>query len=286
MFGSLKQNPVALGLGGLALLVLLSMSISIVPETKQAIISSYGQPLRVVNPYKPNQQFGDTWAGLTFRIPFVEQIQWVDKRVLSVSMQPQEVQSTDRRRLRVDAFARFRIVKPAKMYQAIRTEEALKAQLQTILESRLRNELGKRSFETLLSAERGAVMDNIQASLDREARKYGAQIIDVRIKRTDLPEGQSLQSAYQRMQSAQQQQAIAIDAEGQKEAQIIRAEADAKAAQIYAQSYGKDADFYDFYRSMQSYRRTFQQDSQNGDGNTTVVLSTDNDYLRNFRDGR
>jgi hypothetical protein len=114
------------------------------------------------------------------------------------------------------------------MYQAIRTEEALKAQLQTILESRLRNELGKRSFETLLSAERGAVMDNIQASLDREARKYGAQIIDVRIKRTDLPEGQSLQSAYQRMQSAQQQQAIAIDAEGQKEAQIIRAEADAK----------------------------------------------------------
>jgi membrane protease subunit HflC len=112
------------------------------------------------------------------------------------------------------------------------------------------------------------------------------KIIDVRIKRADLPEGQSLQSAYQRMQSAQQQQAIAIDAEGQKEAQIIRAEADAKAAQIYAQSYGKDADFYDFYRSMQSYRRTFQQDSQNGDGNTTVVLSTDNDYLRNFRDGR
>jgi membrane protease subunit HflC len=90
------------------------MSVSIVPETKQAIISSYGQPLRVVNPYKPNQQFGDTWAGLTFRIPFVEQIQWVDKRVLSVSMQPQEVQSTDRRRLRVDAFARFRIVKPAR----------------------------------------------------------------------------------------------------------------------------------------------------------------------------
>ena len=126
----------------------------------------------------------------------------------------------------------------------------------------------------------------IQASLDREARKYGAQIIDVRIKRTDLPEGQSLQSAYQRMQSAQQQQAIAIDAEGQKEAQIIRAEADAKAAQIYAASYGKDPEFYDFYRSMQSYRRTFQQDNQNGDGTTTMVLSTENDYLRNFRDGR
>ncbi|MGC1468909.1 MAG: protease modulator HflC, partial [Sphingorhabdus sp.] len=226
MFGSLRHNPIALGLVGFGLLVLLSMSVSIVPETKQAIISSYGQVMRVENEYRKNEKFGNTDAGLVWRVPFVEQIQFVDKRVLSVSMQPQEVQSTDRRRLRVDAFARFRIVAPAKMYQAIRTEEALKAQLQTILESRLRNELGKRSFETLLSAERGAVMDNIQATLDREAGKYGAQIIDVRIKRTDLPEGQSLQSAYQRMQSAQQQQAIAIDAEGQKEAQIIRAEAD------------------------------------------------------------
>ena len=280
------QNPLALSLSGLAAVILLGMSISIVPETKQAIISSYGQPLRVVNPYKEDQRFGDTWAGLTFRIPFVEQIQWVDKRVLSVSMQPQEVQSTDRRRLRVDAFARFRITKPARMYQAIRTEEALKAQLQSILESRLRNELGKRSFETLLSAERGAVMDNIQASLDREARKYGAQIIDVRIKRTDLPEGQSLQSAYQRMQSAQQQQAIAIDAEGQKEARIIRAEADAEAARIYAESYGKDPDFYDFYRSMQSYRQTFLQDEKSGGGTTNIVLSSQNDYLRNFREGR
>lgn len=282
MNGSIFQRPVALGLIVLGILVLLGMSVSVVPETKQAIISSYGQPLRVVNPYKPDQKFGQTWAGLTFRIPFVEQIQLVDKRVLSVSMQPQEVQSTDRLRLRVDAFARFRIVKPDIMYQAIRTEDALKAQLQSILESRLRNELGKRSFETLLSAERGAVMDNIQRTLDQEARKYGAQIIDVRIKRTDLPDGQPLQSAYQRMQSAQQQQAVAIDAEGQKEAQIIRADADAQAAQIYAQSYGKDADFYDFYRAMQSYRQTFEQ----GKGSTNIILSPENDYLQKFRNGR
>lgn len=129
-------------------------------------------------------------------------------------------------------------------------------------------------------------MDNIQASLDREARKYGAQIIDVRIKRTDLPEGQSLQSAYQRMQSAQQQQAVAIDAEGQKEARIIRAEADAEAARIYAESYGKDPDFYDFYRSMQSYRQTFLQEEKDGGGKTNIVLSSENDYLRNFREGR
>lgn len=276
------RNPVVLAIAAIGAIVLGSMSLSIVPETEQAIISSYGQPLRVVNPYRPNDTFGHTQAGLTFRIPFIEQIQFVDKRVLSVSMKPQEVQSTDRLRLRVDAFARFRVINPRKMYRTIRTVDGLTAQLQSILESRLRNELGKRSFVTLLSAERGAVMDNIQASLDREARKYGAQIIDVRIKGTDLPEGQPLESAYQRMQSAQNQQAIAIDAEGQKEAQIIRADADAKAAAIYADSYGKDAAFYDFYRAMKSYRQTFE----NGKGDTNIILSPDNDYLRKFRDGR
>lgn len=276
------RNPMVLAILAIALVVLGSMSVSIVPETKQAIVSSYGQPLRIVNSYRPNERFGQTRAGLTFRIPFLEQIQLVDKRVLSVSMKPQEVQSTDRLRLRVDAFARFRVVDPARMYRTIRTEDGLTTQLQSILESRLRNELGKRSFETLLSAERGAVMDNIQASLDREARKYGAQIIDVRIKRTDLPEGPPLESAYQRMQSAQRQQAVAIVAEGQKEAQIIRAGADAEAAQIYADSYGKDANFFDFYRAMKSYRQTFEA----GKGDTSMILSADNDYLRKFRDGR
>lgn len=282
MNGSVLQRPVALGLIIVGLFVLLGMSVTIVPETKQAIVSSYGQPLRVVNKYRPDEKFGTTRAGLTLRIPFVEQIQLVDKRVLSVSMQPQEVQSTDRLRLRVDAFARFRIVKPDIMYQAIRTEDALKVQLQSILESQLRNELGKRSFATLLSAERGQVMDNIQRTLNNEARKYGAEIIDVRIKRTDLPDGLPLESAYARMQSAQRQQAVAIVAEGQKEAQIIRADSDAAAAKIYAQSYGKDADFYDFYRAMESYRTTFE----NGEGNTNIILSPENDYLRKFRNGR
>jgi modulator of FtsH protease HflC len=278
---NISRNPVILGLIGIALVVLLSMSVSIVPETKQAIISSYGQPQRVVNSYHPNENFGATNAGLTFRIPFIEQIQWVDKQVLSVKMEPQEVQSTDRLRLKVDAFARFRIINPTRMYRTIRTEDRLRDQLRIILESSLRNELGKRSFDTLLSAERGAVMDNIQNSLNREAFKYGAEIIDVRIKRTDLPDGLPLQAAYARMQSAQKQQAIAIQAEGQKEAQIIRANAEAEAARIYAISYGKDADFYDFYRAMQSYRQTFQTA-----GDTSIILGNDNAYLDKFRNGR
>jgi membrane protease subunit HflC len=275
------RNPVYLALAAIGALILMSMSITVVPETQQAIISSYGKVDRIVNPYKSGEQFGKTRAGLTFRIPFVEQIQIIDKRVLSVEMEQQEVLSTDQLRLQVDAFARFRITKPAQMYRTIRTEDRLRDQLRTILGSSLRNELGKRTFVALLSAERGEVMENIQTALNREARKYGAEVIDVRIKRADLPAA-TLQSAYNRMRSARNQEAIAIDAEGQKEAQIIRADAEAEAARIYAISYGKDPGFYDFYRAMQSYRQTFQ----NGEGSSNIILSPQNAYLEKFRNGR
>lgn len=278
---SFLRNPLQLGFAAVVALILLSMSVTIVPETQQAIISSYGKVDRVVNPYRKGEQFGATRAGLTFRIPLVEQIQLIDKRVLSVEMEQQEVLSTDQLRLQVDAFARFRVTKPDRMYRTIRTEDRLRDQLKTILGSSLRNELGKRTFSSLLSAERGQVMDNIQTALNREATKYGAEVIDVRIKRADLPAA-TLQSAYNRMRSARNQEAIAIDAEGQKEAQIIRADAEAEAARIYAVSYGKDPDFYDFYRAMQSYRQTFQ----NGAGATNIILSPQNAYLEKFRNGR
>jgi modulator of FtsH protease HflC len=281
---SLPRNPIFLALGGLGILVLLMMSVSVVPETKQAIISSYGQPLRVVNGYQPKERFGSTNAGLAMRIPFLEQIQWVDKRILSVEMERQEVLSTDQLRLQVDAFARFRVTKPILMYKTIRTEEGLRDQLKTILGSRLRNELGKRSFATLLSPERGEVMENIQKSLNREANRYGAEVIDVRIKRADLPDGTPLTAAFARMESARKQEANAIDAEGQKQAQIIRAQADADAAKIYATAYNKDPDFYDFYRAMQSYKKTFYQGGENG--KTNIVLSPNSDYLRKFQNGR
>jgi len=281
MISTFLRNPMYLALSVIAALILVSMSINVVPETQQAIISSYGKVDRIVNPYKTGEQFGETRAGLTFRIPLVEQIQIIDKRVLSVEMEQQEVLSTDQLRLQVDAFARFRITKPAQMYRTIRTEDRLRDQLRTILGSSLRNELGKRTFVALLSAERGEVMENIQTALNREARKYGAEVIDVRIKRADLPAA-TLQSAYNRMRSARNQEAIAIDAEGQKEAQIIRADAESEAARIYAISYGKDPGFYDFYRAMQSYRQTFQ----NGEGSSNIILSPQNAYLEKFRNGR
>jgi membrane protease subunit HflC len=274
------RHPVALALSVIALLLLIGSTIAIVPETKQGVIVRFGDPKKIINRYLPNEDFGKTGAGVILRWPFIDQIVWIDKRVLSVEMERQQVLSTDQLRLQVDAFARYRIVDPLRMYIAAGNEERVSDALRPILGSALRNELGKRPFAALLSPERGQVMDNIEAGLNRVARQYGAQIVDVRIKRADLPDGAPLESAFTRMRTAREQEALTIRAQGAKQAQIIRAEADANAARIYAESFGKDPQFYDFYRAMQAYRYTFAPDRQ---GTTTMVLSRDNDFLRQFQ---
>lgn len=274
------RNPVTLALIALAVIILIGSTVSIVPETRQAVIVRFGEPVRIINRYKAEETFGRTGAGLALRIPFAEQIVWIDKRIQSVEMERQQVLSTDQLRLQVDAFARYRIVNPLRMYISAGTEERVVDALRPILGSALRNELGKRPFAALLSPERGQVMNNIEAGLNRIARQYGAEVIDVRIKRADLPDGTPLQSAFQRMRTARQQEALTIRAQGEKQAQIIRAEADAAAANIYAASFGKDPDFYDFYRAMQAYRRTFN--SQTG-AETSIILSPDNEFLKEFR---
>lgn len=264
------------------LLVAAAMTLVVVPEDKQAIIIRYGQINSVVNQYKPNERFGSSGAGLIARIPIIDTVTFFDKRILGANMQNERVLTTDQYLLEVDAFARFRIVNPARTYTSIRSEENLKGQLTSILGSSLRNELGKRSFASLLSAERGNVMTNIQNALNREARRYGAEVIDVRIKRADLPTGTPLDAAFNRMRSAREQEAVAIRALGQKEAQIIRGNADAEAARIYAEAYGKDPAFYDFYRAMQSYRTTFLSDAAKSADNS-IILSPNSEYLRQFR---
>lgn len=275
-----SRNPVVLVLIALAVLILIGSTVAIVPETRQAVIVRFGEPVRIINRYKPNEVFGHTGAGVALRIPFAEQIVWIDKRIQSVEMERQQVLSTDQLRLQVDAFARYRIVNPLRMYISAGSEERVSDALRPILGSALRNELGKRPFAALLSPERGQVMNNIEAGLNRIARQYGAEVIDVRIKRADLPDGTPLQSAFQRMRTAREQEALTIRAQGEKQAQIIRAEADAAASKVYAASFGKDPNFYDFYRAMQAYRRTFN--SQNG-SETSIILSPDNDFLREFR---
>jgi len=277
---TMTRNPLVWLVGGFVLLVLISATFFRVPETSQAIVVRLGKPNRIVNAYDAREPFGQTGAGLVAKIPFIENVVFIDKRVMDLDMPQQTVLSTDQLRLVVDAFARFRIVDPLRMYQTVRTEDGVADALSRILGSRLRNELGKQPFTALLSPERGQLMEDIQNRVNAEARRYGAEIVDVRIKRADLPTGDPLESAFARMRTAREQEARNFRAQGAKQAQIIRANADAEAARIYANSFGKDADFYAFYRAMQSYQRTF------GDGNANVVLSADNEFLREFRGRR
>lgn len=287
MNARLLGNPIAIGVALLLALIVLASTIAIVPETKQAVILRFEQPIRTINRWQPGQPFGHTGAGLIARVPFIDRLVWVDKRVLDVDLDNQQVLSTDQLRLEVDAYARFRVVDPLKMVVTARSEAGVIAQLEPLFGSALRNELGKRPFAALLSPERGQVMEHIQAGLQRLAAQYGVQIVDVRIKHADLPGGSPLDSALARMKTARQQEAATIRAQGQKTAQIIRAEADADAARIYAESFNKDADFYDFYRAMQSYRHTFGVDGDpSAKGQTAMVLSPDNAYLRQFQGRR
>ena len=260
------------------LIVALASSVVMVPETEQVVVVRFGEPVRVINRFRPNTDFGQTGAGLVLRVPFAERLVRIDKRLLSVDMERQQVLSAEQLRLEVDAYARFRIIDPVKMVRTAGTPDRVAEQLQPILTSVLRQELGKRTFQSLLTADRGEAMQNIRQGLDRQAREYGAQVVDVQIKRADLPEG-ALESAFTRMQAAREQEATTIRAQGQKQAQIIRAEAEAEAARIYAESFGKDPDFYNFYRAMQSYDYTFG----NGEGATTILLSPDNAYLKQFK---
>jgi len=281
------RNPIALTFFAIVMLIVVGSTFAIVPETRQAVIVRFGEPQRILNRYRPNETFGSSGAGLAARLPFLEQIVWIDKRVLSIGLENQQVLSTDQLRLQVDAYARYRIVDPLQMYIAARTEDRVSEQLRPILGSALRNELGRRPFAALLSPERGRMMDNIQNALNRVARQYGAEIVDVRIKRADLPDGTPINSAYDRMRTARQQEARSIQAQGLKQAQIIRAEADADAAATYAGAFNRDPEFYDFYRAMQSYEASFISNSPNSvRGRTSIILSPNNEYLRQFRGQR
>ncbi len=278
----IRRHPLVSGFAALILLFLVLASFPIVPETKQAVIVRFGKPVRVLNRFEEGRPIGAAGAGISWRLPFAEEVVWIDKRIQNVDMQRQQVLSTDQRRLEVDAFARYRIVNPVLMYVRARTEQQLTEQLRPILGSEVRNELGKVSFASLLTPERQGVMSDVRNSLNRIASQYGVQIIDVRIKRTDLPDGTPLTAAFDRMRTAREQEARSIRAEGAKRAQIIRAQADADAARIYAASFGKDPAFYDFYRAMQSYQATFIGDGTDKPAPTTIILSPQNDYLREF----
>jgi modulator of FtsH protease HflC len=280
--GFIRARPILSTVIVVVLLLLLLSSFPIIPETKQAVVVRFGKPVAVFNQYKVGRPIGAAGAGINFRVPFVDQLVWIDKRVQDVDMQRQQVISTDQRRLEVDAFARYRIVNPLLMYISAGTEDQLREQLRPILGSEVRNELGRIEFASLLTPERQGIMDSVRTSLNRIARQYGVEVLDVRIKRTDLPDGAPLAAAFDRMRSAREQEAQSILAQGAKQAQIIQAQADADAAQVYAASFGKDPQFYDFYRAMKSYQTTFVGDGRTPVAGTTLILSPNNDYLKEF----
>ncbi|MDP3907780.1 protease modulator HflC [Novosphingobium sp.] len=279
MLNLVRTSKLALG-GLIAAAVVLVSSVVIVPETQQVVVVRLGEPVRKINAFRPNVDFGNTGAGISWRLPFVEQLVWVDKQLLSFPMERQLVLSSDQLRLQVDAYARFRIIDPVKMVKTAGSVDRVTSQLQPIMTSVLRQELGKRTFQALLTAERGQAMSQIRKNLDEQARSYGAQVIDVRVKRADLPEG-ALESAFARMQAAREQEAITIQARGQMQAQLITSAAEATASEIYAKSYGQDPQFYDFYRAMRSYEATFANPANKG--TSTIILSPENDYLRQFK---
>ena len=273
---SVIRNPIPWAVLAAIIALVVSQAFFQVPETKQALVVRLGKPERIINAFNTRSQFGQGGAGIALKVPFIENVVFIDKRVLDLDMPEQTVLSTDQLRLVVDAFARFRITNPQRMYETVGTEERVAEALARILASRLRNELGKQPFAALLSPERSAMMEDIQGSVNKLAHQYGAEIVDVRIKRADLPTGAPLDSAFTRMRSQRAQEALTIRAQGNKQAQLVRADADAQAAKIYADSFGADPEFYAFYRAMQAYRKTFNEN------NTNVVLSTNNEFLREF----
>ncbi|ARQ00170.1 protease modulator HflC [Pseudorhodoplanes sinuspersici] len=263
-------------------------SIFTLPETGQALVVRLGEPIRTV-----------TNAGLHFKVPFIDNVIIIDKRILDLENPAQEIIASDQKRLVVDAFARYRIVDPLKFYQAVQTVPRANSQLATLLNSALRRVLGEASFQTLVRDERPALMGRIREQLDREAENYGINVVDVRIRRADLPE-QNSQAVYQRMQTERQREAAEFRAQGSQRAQEIRsradrdvtvlvAEANSKSEQIrgegdatrnriFAEAFSKDPDFFSFYRSMQAYEAGL------GHNDTRMVLKPDSEFFRFFVD--
>jgi modulator of FtsH protease HflC len=280
--------------GGLALVLAIAAvvvgysAIFTVHQTRQALVVRLGNPVHVV-----------TEAGLHFKVPFLDSVIYVDKRILDLENPQAEVIASDQKRLVVDAFARYRMNDPLRFYQAVGTVEGANSRLSTVLNSALRRVLGESSFQAVVRDERAQLMARIRDQMDREAEAFGINIIDVRIRRADLPE-QNSQAVYQRMQTERQREAAEFRALGNQRGQEIRAradrevtillaeatargeqmrgEGDAERNRIFADAFNRDPDFFAFYRSMQAYEAGLRQND------TRMLLKPDSDFFRYFGD--
>ncbi len=261
-------------------------SLFVVKEVNQAIVLQFGDPKKII--LKP---------GLNFKIPFIQNVVFLDKRILNLDTPPEEVIASDQKRLIVDAFARFQIVDPLKFYISVGNERVARSRLATIINSRIRNVLGQQELQTLLSEDRSKQMALIQEGVNNEAENFGIKIVDVRIKRADLPQANS-DAIFRRMQTEREREAKEFRAKGaemavtitstadkevtviladaQKKSEIMKGEGDALKNKIFASAYGKDPEFFAFYRSMEAYRKAFIA------GETSMILSPDSEFFKFF----
>ncbi|HIN07864.1 MAG TPA: protease modulator HflC [Pelagibacteraceae bacterium] len=270
----------------IVLAIITYLSLFTVKEINQAIVLQFGNPKQVI-----------TQAGLQWKIPFVQNVVFLDRRILSLDPAPEEVIASDQKRLIVDAYSRFKIIDPLKFYISVGNEMVARSRLATIINSRIRNVLGKQSLATLLSEERGRQMAIIQEGVNEEAKKFGIEIIDVRIKRADLPQANS-EAIYKRMQTEREREAKEFRARGaemavtitstadkevtvilanaDKQSEIMKGEGDGIRNKIFADAFGQDPDFFSFYRAMQAYEKALIG------GETTMILSPDSDFFKYF----
>ena len=261
-------------------------SLFIVQEISQAIVLQFGDPKKIV-----------TKAGLNFKLPFIQNVVYLDKRILNLDNDPEEVIAADQKRLIVDAFARFKIVDPLKFYISVGNERVARSRLSTIINSRIRGVLGTQELATLLSTDRARQMQIIQSQVNEEAKNFGINIVDVRIKRADLPPANS-EAIYKRMQTEREREAKEFRAQGaeiaqkirstadkdvtvilaqaNKKSEIMKGEGDGQRNKIFADAFGRDPQFFAFYRAMQAYEKALIG------GETSLVLSPDSDFFKFF----
>ena len=261
-------------------------SVFIVNEVNQAIVLQFGDPKRII-----------VEPGLNLKIPFIQNVVYLDKRILNLDTPPAEVIASDQKRLIVDAFARFKIVDPLKFYISVGNERVARSRLATVINSRIRNVLGQQELQTLLSKDRSKQMSLIQVGVNAEAQKFGIEIVDVRIKRADLPQANS-EAIFRRMQTEREREAKEFRARGaemavtitstadkevsiiladaNKNSEIMKGEGDGERNRIFAEAFGRDPEFFAFYRAMQAYETALIG------GETSLILSPDSEFFKFF----
>lgn len=280
-----RQRVLVAGIAAFAAFVAIAQTFYILDQRQQAIVLRFGEPVRVVN------AMGDNTAGLKMKVPFLENIVKFDRRNQSFETREEEIISANQERLVVDAFVRYRINNPLRFYTTLRDERTAADRLERLVISSLRQTLGTATSEDIVSTKRAQLTRLIHADMAKrvQASRMGVQIIDVRIRRADLPAANEA-AVFERMKTARQQQAAEIRAIGEqqrreivatatKEAEETRGQGDAERARIFASSFGRDPAFASFYRSMQAYEASM------GQGDTTMVLAPDSAFFKYFERG-